>query len=207
MTARRGAILVVEGISAAGKTSWCARHAAGHVVPETPHGLAAPDRASDPEGAGAFWAERNVLRWEAAVTLANRSGLAVCDTDPLKLHYVWTLWRIGAATEADWRAECAATRATVAASRIGFADAYLVATTGPDVALAQATADPSRRRSRIALHVRLHGPLMDWYRALDAAAPGRVSFELPDALPALAPRTDPDGDLAIFDRLVAALPA
>jgi hypothetical protein len=48
-------IVVVEGISASGKSTWCARHGGSHVVPENGTIAGAPDRVADPTGAAAFW--------------------------------------------------------------------------------------------------------------------------------------------------------
>jgi hypothetical protein len=38
----------------------------------------------------------NSQRWRAARLLEHQTGLAVCASDPLKLHYSWCLSRIGA---------------------------------------------------------------------------------------------------------------
>jgi hypothetical protein len=46
----------------------------------------------------------------AARAMERSSSIAVCDTDPLKLHYVWSLWQIGVASERYWREQCVATR-------------------------------------------------------------------------------------------------
>jgi len=163
-------IVVVEGISGSGKSTWCARHGGSHVVPENGRLAVAPDRAADPTGAAAFWAERNIDRWQAALAVERTTGHALCDTDPLKLHYVWCLWRIAEAPERDWSLELAATRQTIADGWIGFADSYLVADT--DVATAQryAMSDAKRRRSNFDLHARLRPALLEWYTALDGGA-------------------------------------
>jgi hypothetical protein len=198
-------IVVVEGISASGKTTWCAEQGGAHVVAEHGRFADTPDRGREPHAAAAFWAERNVERWQAALQLQARSGWAVCDSDPLKLHYIWSLWRIGEASEQDWRLELDATRATVAQGRIGFADYYLVARIDPQLARQRARADLTRRRSNFELHVRLQPALLDWYAALESALPGRVRFDLPAALPALE-RQDSPCALAAFERMIAALP-
>ena len=199
-------IIVVEGISASGKTTWCTAHGKDAVIAENTvlHGI--PDRATKPREAAAFWAERNVDRWRAALAMERIWSLALCDTDPLKLHYIWCLWRIGEAAERDWRLELEATRATLAAGRIGFADHYLVGEVEPELARARAASDPMRRRRNFELHVRLQPALLAWYRALDDALPGRVRFGLPARMPE---RVLAHGryDVAAFDRLIDALPA
>jgi hypothetical protein len=118
-------LVVVEGISAAGKTTWCQRHAAHRTIPETGPCDDAPDPALDPVGAARFWVEQGARRWMAARAMERLSGIAVCDTDPLKLHYVWSLWQIGVASERYWREQCVATRDAIANTRLGFAASIL----------------------------------------------------------------------------------
>ncbi|WP_460418856.1 hypothetical protein [Pseudomonas sp. microsymbiont 2] len=197
-------IVVVEGISASGKTTWCARHGGEHVIGENGRFDNVPERATDPVGAARFWAQRNVDRWQAALAMESASALAVCDSDPLKLHYIWTLWRIGEAREQDWHAELHATRETIAQGRIGFADCYLVGRIEPQLARARASADSTRRRSGFELHVRLQEGLMAWYSAIEQALPGRVRFDFPTTIPS---RSQLEGrySLQAFDRMIAAL--
>lgn len=198
-------IVVVEGISASGKSTWCARHGGSHVVPENGRIAGAPDRVADPTGAAAFWAERNIDRWQAALAVERATGHALCDTDPLKLHYVWCLWRIAEASERDWSLELAATRQTIADGRIGFADRYLVADTDVETARRHAMTDASRRRRNFDLHARLRPALLEWYKALDVVLPGRVQFGLPASL--LVGRVAGQRhDLAAFDAMIARLP-
>lgn len=198
-------ILVVDGISASGKTTWCAQHGRDQVIPE--HGRLAqvPDRLHDPVGAAAFWAERNVDRWQAALAMEDKACWALCDSDPLKLHYIWCLWQIDEACERDWKLELAATRETLARGRIGFADCYIIGQIDPQLARQRALTDTTRRRSQFELHVRLQPALLSWYAALDRALPGRVRFGFPSQIPALE---NLDGRYALeaFDQMIAALP-
>lgn len=199
-------IVVVEGISASGKSTWCARHGGSHVVPENCRLAGAPDRVADPVSAAAFWAERNVDRWQQALAVERATGHAVCDTDPLKLHYVWSLWRIGEASDHDWSLELAATRQTIADGRIGFADRYLVANTDVETARRQATTDTVRRRRNFDRHALLRPALLEWYSAIDMVLPGRVRFGLPAALP-INMVVGERHDLAAFDAMIARLPS
>lgn len=198
-------IVVVEGISASGKSTWCARHGGMHVVRENGRLSRAPDRVADPIGAAAFWAERNIDRWQAALAVEHTTGYAVCDTDPLKLHYVWCLWRIAEASERDWSLELAATRQTIADGRIGFADCYIVANTDVETARRQAMTDTTRRRGNFDLHARLRPALLEWYTALDVVLPGRVQFGLPARLP-IGNEDGKRHDIAAFDAMIARLP-
>jgi len=198
-------ILVVEGISASGKTTWCAKHGGQQVVPENGRFEDVPDRKRDPEGTATFWAERNVERWQKALAMEDISSWALCDSDPLKLHYIWTLWQIGEASEHDWQFELDATRETFAQGRIGFADCYIVGSIDPQLARERAKADTTRRRSGFELHVRLQQALLTWYSAMDAVLPGRVQFGFPAEMPALK---NLDGRYAVadFDQMIASLP-
>ena len=198
-------ILVVEGISASGKTTWCAKHGGQQVVPENGRFEDVPDRKRDPVGAATFWAERNVERWQKALAMEDTSSWALCDSDPLKLHYIWTLWQIGEASERDWQCELNATRETIAQGRIGFADCYIVGSIDPQLARERAKADTTRRRSGFELHVRLQQALLTWYSAMDAVLPGRVQFGFPAEIPALK---NLDGRYAVeaFDQMIALLP-
>ncbi len=198
-------ILVVEGISASGKTTWCTKHGGGHVVAEHGRFESAPDRQREPVATAAFWAERNVERWQAALTTEEIHGWALCDSDPLKLHYIWSLWQIGEVCEQDWLLELAATRETVAQGRIGFAGCYIVGRIDPQLARERAKADSSRRRGNFELHVRLQTALMDWYTALDKALPGRVRFDFPALVPDMQ-SVEPRYSLAAFDQMIASLP-
>lgn len=198
-------IVVVEGISASGKTTWCTQHGGQQLIAENGRFENEPDRATAPVEAAHFWAARNVDRWQAALAMEAQASLAVCDSDPLKLHYIWSLWQIGEASERDWLIELEATRATVAQGQIGFADCYLVGQIDPQLARERARADVTRRRGRFELHVRLQQAVLSWYRAIETVLPGRVQFGFPAQMP---PVNNLDGRyaLAAFDQMIASLP-
>lgn len=171
-------IVVVEGISAAGKTTWCRSHAGEHLIPET----FPSDRGNQPAqglATARYWTDWNVKRWRDALAMEAARGLAVCDTDPLKLHYSWTLFQAGAGERAQWELQTQTTREAIRDRRIGFADAYLVKIIDPDTARRQSDRDKTRVRTRFNLHVRLQESLVRWYRALDAVLSGRVQRQLP----------------------------
>jgi hypothetical protein len=199
-------IVVVEGISAAGKTSWCLAHAGRDLVAEPAPPDSVPDRASDPEAAARFWVGRSEARWSAALALERRTGLAVCDTDPLKLHYAWSLRRIGAIGERAWRLERDLSREAVGRGTLGFADLFLVKRIEPAEARRQRDGDPGRSRRNFDLHVRLAEPLAAWYSALADLLPGRVLFDLPEeGAPPVAPRSTRAEDPALFEALMDSL--
>jgi len=197
-------IVVVEGISACGKSTWCSRHGQGQVIAENGRFDHVPDPRENPDAAATFWAERNADRWRAALALEQASSWVICDTDPLKLHYIWCLWQIGKARKQDWQLQLAATRDTFAQGRIGFADAYVVGQIDPALARQQALADLTRRRSKFELHVRLQPALLKWYSALDRVLPGRVQFGFPEARPSVENQNE-RYSLQAFDRLIALL--
>ncbi len=200
-------IAVVEGISAAGKTTWCRKHAPECLVPET----FPPDRHYQPSTGlptAQYWTDWNAKRWKEALLVEEVGGIAVCDTDPLKLHYLWCLAQIGESPKHQWLLQLETTRAAFAARRLGFADLYLVKKIDAAVARLQSEGDTKRLRDKFDLHVRLQEPLIAWYQSLDRVFPGRVLWHLPDALPH---RKDGDGrtryDLQAFDNLIQSLPA
>ena len=168
-------IIVVEGPSAAGKTTWITEHCPpGAVISEIPSGPAL-DRNLDPDAAAAHWAKVSAARWEAARQAALETGTAVCDTDPLKLHYVWSLWRIGRISYRQWHAELDATRQLFARGRLGIADLILIQIPDPATLASRRHADTTRRRRNFDLHVQLADPLRDWYHAVEQLDPQRLS--------------------------------
>jgi len=43
----------------------------------------------------AYWVEASATRWSHAISIEQEKGTALCDTDPLKLHYHYSLVQIG----------------------------------------------------------------------------------------------------------------
>ena len=106
-------IVVVEGPSAAGKTTWTTRHCdPAIIVPEiaAAEAAAAPDPREHPREAAEFWVQLNCARWKQALGIEMAQGVAVCDSDPFKLHYPWSLWRTGHAHCSYWTAALEASR-------------------------------------------------------------------------------------------------
>lgn len=171
-------IVAVEGPSAAGKTTWCARHGGDAIVPEYVPTGREPDDA-DPDAQADYWAEVNMGRWAAARSVECATGVAVCDSDPLKLHYSWCLARIGAGSVQRWESELHAARRAFEADRLGFADLVLVSIPDLETLRVRKAGDPTRSRRSFELHAQLREPLQEWYRAVERLEPGRVAATAP----------------------------
>jgi hypothetical protein len=202
-------IIVVEGPSGAGKTTWCRTHAGANALLE-----ALPDHATvptEPQAAARFWVERNVARWEEVLAREARDGLVVVDTDPFKLHFVWTLFRSGQISEVEWTLQRDAARDAFASGRYALADVILVSDVDVATLRARREADPSRTRGNFERHVLLRDSLLRWYSAIERLEPDRVVFGLPAAgitpeLLARGKRMKRSG-LELFDRLMRELAA
>jgi hypothetical protein len=166
---------------------------------------------AEPLARARFWVERNVARWQEVLEREGREGLAVVDTDPFKLHFVWSLLRTGQASELEWTMQRDIAREAFAAGRYALADIFLVADVDEATLLARRDADPMRTRGNFERHVRLRDSLVRWYSAIDRLEPGRVVFGLPiegltRELLAKGQRRERSGAV-LFDRLMAELPA
>ena len=200
-------IIVVEGPSGAGKTTWCRTHGGSHALLES-----LPDHAivpEDEEAAARFWVERNAARWAEVRERERRDGLVVVDTDPFKLHFTWTLYQNGQTTRQAWELMRDVAREAFVAGRYGIADLIYVSDVDEATLRARRDADTMRTRRNFERHVKLRESLIGWYRAVDALEPGRVVFGLPETgidpnLLTLGPRTTRSG-AALFEKLLAAL--
>ncbi|GIE98114.1 hypothetical protein [Paractinoplanes rishiriensis] len=200
-------IVVVTGPSAAGKTTWCQRLFPDDTVPECPPPPGQPS-GIDPAETAAFWCEHDTRRWRHAVRREAAGGFAICDDDPMKLHYSWSMARLGALPPGHWRHEVDARREAMAAGRLGLADLFLVSVPSAVELRRRRDADPTRRRRNFDLHVRLAEPLREWYHAVERADPDRVRWQLPpEGLPADLPPPRADRcDPLLLDAVIAGLP-
>ncbi len=203
-------IAVVEGLSAAGKTTWCNRNFPEQTVWEAPILGDAPNRVDEPQTASRYWAQMNAKRWSDATSIESESGLAICDTDPFKLHYIFSLWQIGAQSRADWDVEVEIHRDLFASEQVGLADMYFVTIPDRSTLLEQKTGDVTRSRKSFDLHSQLGSPLELWYKAIDSLDPGRVVWNFPDSMSTedvlrTPVRTTRSG-VELFDQLLAKLP-
>ncbi|MGI8870561.1 MAG: hypothetical protein ACR2F6_17365 [Mycobacteriales bacterium] len=198
-------ITAVEGPSAAGKTTWW-RHNAREFVEECAPTGSEPDE-SDQAARAALWVDANAARRKAALTPEARTGSAICDGDPVKLHYSWCLTRIGARPPARFEMEPAATRRAFVAERLGLADLVLISIPSAATLRKRRESDLSRRRRGFDLHVRLGEPLRKWYQAVDSVDPGSDVGAPPDGPPRTITKTRrARSDPTIIDEIVGRLP-
>ena len=204
-------IVVVEGPTASGKTTWVTRHCdPATVVPETTTVEAggAPNQGAQPEEAAKFWTALNSARWEQARRIEQAHGIAVCDSDPFKLHYTWSMWRIGRASREQWTSALEANRQAFDSSCLGIADLILITIPEAATLTRRRQDDHSRRRHNFELHLQLAAPLAEWYHAIEELDPKRVLWQLPpQGMAADLTRREPNSGTEIFDSLVAHLPA
>jgi len=200
-------IIVVEGPSGAGKTTWTKRHGGRYALLES-----LPDHSTVPTdelAAAHYWVERNVRRWNEVIERERRDGLVVVDTDPFKLHFTWTLYRSGQISRRSWELMRDVARDAFAAERYGLADFIYVSDIDDATLRARRDNDPTRTRRNFERHAKLRDSLLEWYRFIDSLESGRVVFGLPpngiapDVMSA-GPRSRRTGR-AVFDALVARL--
>ncbi len=207
-------IVVLEGISAAGKTTYARQFGDGRWVPEIPVKGRLPSADASLDEHAHFWAEHNVRKFQAAVEIEREHGFAICDTDPMKIHYSWCMEHAGFHWPDKFANARVFVRKAIADGRLGFADLYLVKRIEPSVARAQKEGDPTRRRGNFEQHLALQPHLIAWFTALSEILPGRICWKFPDADKLLteakdkAPEDSPRRfDVEVFDALIERLPA
>jgi thymidylate kinase len=189
-------IVVVEGPSAAGKTTWCGRHAS-RWLPE-------PGRGPIDQVL-----RYQIARWRRAVADDAQGELVVLDGDPFKLYYSWAAWRAGALSDHEWAVTVETTRRHFVAGDYGVADLVLYADPGEEELRRRKAADHTRSRRNFEENTNLRPHFRRWYETLSRLDPTRVVWEHPthgltDDLLAVgrrASRSDP----RLFDDLLAGL--
>ena len=206
-------IVVIEGISAAGKTTF-ARQFGRHWIPEFPEQGEAP-RLSDPaEVQASYWVEHNVRRFQAALEAEAEHGFAVCDTEPWKSHFDWSMARAGFRTMDVFEAAIPIVSEAILGRRLGFGGRYYVKPIAPLTARAQKDGDTTRTRRNFEMHLALQPHLLEWFDVLSEVLPDRVFFGFPDyeelhAELSVTVRADADSrrfDVSVLSELVQRLP-
>ena len=161
-------IVVVEGPSAAGKTTWCRRHA-DLWLPE-------PGR----------WPWEEILRyqldrWRQATEADAHGRVVVLDGDPVKLYYAWAQLKLGLISDDAWRAEVERVRALFLIGQFGLPDLVLYADPGADELARRKETDHTRTRRNFDLHLVMAPHFGTWFEALAALEPDRVRWEHPES--------------------------
>src|SRR5690349_3550541 len=110
-------LIAIEGVSAAGKTTWASRY-----TPAVVEELTGPAPVTGVEQVGEYWSGRHAERWRRGLALEAEYTLACFDTDPLEIYYAWCLWQIGKGERDQWIATVRATRQRLLNREIGFVD-------------------------------------------------------------------------------------
>jgi hypothetical protein len=163
-----------------------------------------PPAETDRQEVARFFAGLNCARWSQAITTEDSAGTAICDTDPLKLHYDYCLARIGKGSWEQFWAGVGACRRVISCEHLGMADLIVCELPDDSTLYRHRRSDASRARRNFALHRDLGPALGDWYRTLDGLDPGRVAWGFPSVLPQR--ETRPRFDLHLFDEWMRALP-
>lgn len=148
-------IFAAEGPSAAGKSRYVRSLGLPGIVGELA-GHLRPDDAASLEEQSRFWVRHNEDRWAQALGGEGEHGLAVCDTDPLKLHYAWTLARAGVDTTADaFSHQLTLVRDSLRRQALGIADLIACVVPPESVLRIRRLGDTTRARRNFETHVRL----------------------------------------------------
>jgi len=134
-------IIVIEGISAAGKTTYSRRFGEQYCVPEFEAEGQVLGAADAPAVHAEYWLQHNIRRFRPAQAIEAKHGFAICDTEPFKSHFDWCMARAGFKTMDVFNETM-----PLAREAIGFADRYFIQHIEPDVARAQKEGDKTRSR-------------------------------------------------------------
>ncbi|WP_298464315.1 hypothetical protein [uncultured Erythrobacter sp.] len=207
-------IIVAEGISAAGKTTFARQFGDGRWVPEIPVKGDRPGADASLDAHAHFWAEHNVRKFQMALAIEREHGFAICDTDPMKIHYSWCMERAGFAWLDKFAHARLFVRKAIEERRLGFADLYLVKRIDPILARAQKEGDATRRRGNFEQHLALQPHLIEWFSAVSDVLSDCVRWEFPDRdnllaeIKSKAPEENPRRfDVSVFDALIERLPS
>jgi deoxyadenosine/deoxycytidine kinase len=201
-------IVVIEGPSAAGKTTWCRTHCRELLVESAPENLNAPDLYGDPLEVAHFWVEFNANQWQAALQMEKQQGLAVCDGDPFHLYFSWSLWKAGALASNLFDAELQLYRQAMEQCRIGFADLLIWREAPLEELRRRARSDSTRRRRRHELYLSLIPWMKIWFACREDMFPGTVlewSEQFPIEQWRAASASSRRYDTAAFDQTIAVL--
>jgi hypothetical protein len=81
------------------------------------------------------------MRFQVAMAQESAGGVALCDSDPLKLHYDWCMGRAGFSLIDRFSVSKPMVRDAILQEKLGFADLYLVKQVEPETARKQKEED------------------------------------------------------------------
>jgi hypothetical protein len=163
-----GAIICLEGASAAGKTTLShaiAAHAGAAVIAEV---WALFERPS-PEPA-MWYLERQVERWRFAAESAGTDGLSILDGDPFQP--LWDGWAYGFIEPHTLGTVVSFYRDAIAAGDLAFPHRYIFLAVSEPELRARKQADTSRSRRNFAKHVTLLRHQPRYFATMNAISPG-----------------------------------
>jgi hypothetical protein len=166
-------IVVIEGPSAAGKTTWYRTNCPDLLAENAAENVAAPDPYDDPQTVAQFGVECNAKQWQTALQIEKQKGIVVCDGDPLHLNFSWSLWKTGSLPRNLFDAELPLYLRAMEESRMGFADLVLWREAPLEELRRRAKSDSTRRRRRHELYVsmiRLDEDVVRGWRASTAGS-------------------------------------
>jgi hypothetical protein len=167
-------LVAIEGLSAAGKTTWCRSHFPHTHVEEAAENIAAPDLYADPAEVGRFWVNHAAANWRRALALEREHGIAVCDGDPFHLYYSWALWKSGALSKTLFEIESALYQNAFEKKQIGFVGHVLWLEAPVGELRRRAQADTTRRRKRHEMYLALVPWMKAWFQEREQILPGTV---------------------------------
>lgn len=126
-------------------------------MPETSRAAPAVDASASERAA--YWALESCRRWAQAVEIEHLLGRAVCDTDPLKLHYDYCLHAIGRLERSAVLAGVDACRRAIEARSLGIADLVLCSIPDAQTLELRKQRDTTRPRRNFEVNAALGEPL------------------------------------------------
>jgi hypothetical protein len=167
-------IVVIEGPSAVGKTTWCRTQFPKDFVEEAGENAEAPDVNGDPSEVASFWVNFNIGLWQTALQIEQQRGIAICDGDPFHLYFSWSLWKSGAIPGTLFEMELPLYRRAIGDGRLGFADLVCWREAPTEELRRRARSDTSRQRRRHEIYLSLVPWMKVWFEARERVFPGSV---------------------------------
>jgi deoxyadenosine/deoxycytidine kinase len=166
-------ILCLEGASAVGKSTTCkelSKRYGAYIVEEVAVLFPKPNLFGNEL---MHWIlERQIERWNIAISKLDNHNLVVLDGDHIK---IWYSWVYGLETESlDYYSNYY--RKLILDTVIGFPDLYVVLTIDEEELRKRKINDLTRNRGNFEKHINLIEPQKQFFRAIDQLKPNYVQF-------------------------------